>query len=720
MLHNFFILLWSYSDFCATLNNLKPMKKTHLCLILAASCSAPAASAQSESTDSTHNVTNLEEVVVVGERAWIEGDKAVFIPSKREKNLAKDPVSLVDRMQIPTVIVDRGQIKSLSGQGVSIFINGEPAEQVDISTFWPKQTIRVEYMENPTDPKYRGATAVLNFVMPEYEVGGVTKLQAEQEIPDPGSYTAASKLVYRRMTYGVNFDGYYARNGSLDSEGEENFKGVWYDNKFYDNINHSFNSNTRNYQDKISTSFMARYSSDKWLVTHNAALLWDRNPGSGTQSADLWTPALFNSTSSRTESTGHTLSPQLFGRYAYQLTPRSYAAVNWQYSYAHNNRNTEYQNGDDFIYNATKENVHTGQINFNYANGLTQKFYLAAALTSQMRWFSTRYIGSADQLSRQHRGFTEASVRLVYSFNQQCMVALTPGVTINYWGTNTSESEVEVRPTARAYFYWSPSRKFNMNVSLDYYTHTPDASIASDVVVQQSNLVWVTGNPALSNFSTWNPSMYLTWLPAQPLQISLVANYSRTYNTFITINSAAHRSMGGIIKTYANAEPEDNYGLDLMLNFRFPGDHVRVQLQPTWRGQQFRGEYQGFIGWFRMRGVASYELGNCALAIGYGGPEKYSHNAGMNVGWHADKWFASFTYGNGNLYLDARVDNIFHTKAKSWDKTQSAVYDSFIRSSNIGRYFTVSVAYTFDYGKKIDRNFDIQGPDEVKSGAIKY
>lgn len=87
------------------------------------------ASAQTEQADTTAASTpsvQLQEVVVVGERAWFEGDKAVFIPTKSEKNLANDPVSLVRNMHIPTVITDMGSIKSLSGEPVSIFINGVP------------------------------------------------------------------------------------------------------------------------------------------------------------------------------------------------------------------------------------------------------------------------------------------------------------------------------------------------------------------------------------------------------------------------------------------------------------------------------------------------------------------------------------------------------------------------------------------------------------------
>ena len=168
----------------------------------------------------------LEELVVTGERAWIEGNKAVFVPTKSEKNLSDSPATLVERMNIPLVIVDRGTIKNLRGQGIPIYINGEPATDIDLQTFWPKQTYRVEYIDHPKDPRFRGADAVLNFVMTEYSMGGVTKASASQTIPNDGRYNVSSKLVYRKMTFGALVGGGYSRDHSTSYTGEENYNDV--------------------------------------------------------------------------------------------------------------------------------------------------------------------------------------------------------------------------------------------------------------------------------------------------------------------------------------------------------------------------------------------------------------------------------------------------------------------------------------------------------------
>ena len=150
------------------------MRNLYAFVILAA-CALPM---RAETAAADTVATELKEVVVKSERAWVEGDKIVFIPNKREKNLSNSPASLVQKMNIPTVMVDEGSdvIKSTTGKTVVVFINGKRAQDTDLATFWPKQAKRVEYMVNPKDPCYEGNEFVINFVMSEYEVGGVTRI----------------------------------------------------------------------------------------------------------------------------------------------------------------------------------------------------------------------------------------------------------------------------------------------------------------------------------------------------------------------------------------------------------------------------------------------------------------------------------------------------------------------------------------------------------------
>ncbi|MDE6294930.1 MAG: hypothetical protein K2M03_02585, partial [Muribaculaceae bacterium] len=65
--------------------------------------------------DNDTTATYLQEYVVESKNAWIENDKAVFVPTRREKNRANSPATLISSMNIPVIKIDGDVIKDLRG-----------------------------------------------------------------------------------------------------------------------------------------------------------------------------------------------------------------------------------------------------------------------------------------------------------------------------------------------------------------------------------------------------------------------------------------------------------------------------------------------------------------------------------------------------------------------------------------------------------------------------
>lgn len=163
-------------------------------------------------SDDTIPVNKLEEVVIQAERGWIEKGVINVIPTKNEKKLSTSPATLIKAMHLPFLEEKDGIIVTPGGETAVVFINGIRAEGIDIATFWPKEVKRVECIPNPTDPRYEGVRYAVNFIMPEYEAGGVTKVSLFQRVPNNGFYELSSKLVYKKMTYGAMLRGRYERD----------------------------------------------------------------------------------------------------------------------------------------------------------------------------------------------------------------------------------------------------------------------------------------------------------------------------------------------------------------------------------------------------------------------------------------------------------------------------------------------------------------------------
>ncbi len=180
-------------------------------ILCAAACALGVYSQEPE--DST-KVTELKELTVMGERAWIGEDGRVnIIPSKQEKRISNSAGSLIKALHIPMLKSDGdNSISTIDGRPVSIFINGEPATDTDLATFWPMDVRRVEYIIEPADPKFLGAGRVVNFIVEKYLAGGVTKIRGYYTSPRFIDGNLASKLVYKKMTYGMSLMSHYDDN----------------------------------------------------------------------------------------------------------------------------------------------------------------------------------------------------------------------------------------------------------------------------------------------------------------------------------------------------------------------------------------------------------------------------------------------------------------------------------------------------------------------------
>lgn len=296
---------------------------------------------------------------------------------------------------------------------------------------------------------------------------------------------------------------------------------------------------------------------------------------------------------------------------------------------------------------------------------------------------------------------------------------LRPGITASYWHVEGTDKETEINPSANVSANWTLSRKFMIMANLAYFRHTPSASQSGNVLLRQNELEWLRGNSGLKSTTVWWPMIDFVWMPTQNIRVFPSVSYIRHNNEFITTYEAAPADMGGIIRTYANASPTESYSWDLHVAGDFlDNKQLSVWLQPNWHYTRTKGVYADHMSYLRMRGGISYTLKNCRFDVVYGGKEKVFNNGGMERIYTPDDWNFGFTYGTGDIYLRVGYTETFRKHSVSVHKLQSDVFGSVRHSFSPGRSVNITLTYTFGYGKKIDRNINIQGPTTVQSGVL--
>lgn len=659
----------------------------------------------------------LRELTVFGERAWIAEGAVNVIPTKKEKRLSDSPASLIKSMHLPFLKEKDGMIVTVSEEQVAVFINGVRAEEIDISTFWPKEVKRVQYFENPADPRFEGERKVVNFIMDRYELGGVTRVSGTQRIPNYGVYSAASKLVYKKMTYGVMLQGNYERDHRTNTEVRTSYRNLFYDGKPYDEIVRNGSEGNYSRSESFEAAFNARYSTEKTTITHTVSLGWRRNPGSGSNGTDSWSENLFNSNSSYSRNTSRSLTPQITGNYVSRLSGKWYLSGKWSYSYARNHGSSWNRTGEaDEISNTTAEDVSSLTLSVMPTVVPSAKWSFQLRADASLDWFSTLYGGSANIRQKQNRQEINSVFKIWWKPNRCLTFTLEPGVSASMWQIGAAD-ESKVNPTLRASARWNPDRKFSISSSFRYYMLTPSASESNPVLVRNSELMWSLGNPHLESVRGFDWYTLALYMPCEWVSFVGGVGYAKTFDDIIPVYTPAPEAKGGLIRKNINANPVDNVRIPFSISGSFLDNNLSVEFGPTWYYSHSRGIYRNSFAYLSFSGSADYTVGNVRLGLEYEGPVKSLDLAGAERSWRHDRWNASVTYGTDNLNLRVCVEDIFNNKARSWSKFTSPSYSVISHVFETGRQLAIHLTYTFGYGKKVDPGIDISGPESVKTSV---
>lgn len=668
--------------------------------------------------DSTPSEKHLQEIVVTAERGWVEDGKVVFLPSKSEKNLANSPASLIESMHLPMLIVKDNTITSLSGQPVAIYINGIPADKTDLATFWPKLAKRVEYLENPAEGKYRGNARVINFVMAEYAVGGVSKGDIGLKTPRYGSFNAASKLVYKKMSFGASVLGNSWKDDS-DSRQVESLKNLYYDGIHHDLITRDLDKTSSEHTRYLEAAINARFKNGSFIATHTASLQFSKTPRIEDYGTDIWSPTLFTGTNSYNDQRSKSFSPQIRGDYETRIGEKWFIAGDWTYAHSHNTGTSVSITGDNSpILNSSVEDVNSLKINIMPAFTPNNKVSFNLNINGSFEWFDTHYSGSATGRNEITRRDLAAELRAYWNPKPSFSVSFQPGISFSEWTVGDSKERI-IYPKLNLDLFWTPNRKTYIGGQAILYNMPPSTSSTNPFLTRQSELIWLRGNPKTEDQLAFQATVSASYLANRWLQLSAMTYYSRSSGANVFDYSPMPEQQGGLLKTPFNAGVEGTYCATLHGRLFLFDRSLSISFGPRYFHHKIpRGHFEQ-LNSFGFDTDVSYTLKNCRFSLRYDKPGKAIGEAGMEKTHWRDNCQFRFTYGNGNLLVNFNIEDIFNTRTRHWSEFHSGSYSFETYEYLTGRKFYIGLSYTIGYGKKIDQSIDISGPQSVESSVLK-
>ncbi len=662
-------------------------------------------------------VKELGEITVVADAQHTSATKTVYIPSARQKTTASDGVSLLSRMNIPQLSVNpiNATVTTADNQGVSLYINFHPATDEDVSGLNPGDVKRVEYLDFPTDPRFQRAQHVVNFITQSYIYGGYTKLNAKERfMVRNGEASVYSKFAYKAIEYDVMVSGDYDYNPHIGSVSDETYRLESGTVK-----RESGTENGRKHQRGLYSALRATWNRNDKLTFRNLVSYSRLN-------TPLYqTSGYVNFSSLYPSETYHSESPSENNTLGWNSELFASLGRGWslngtfQAEYADNKTTSNYTTEIEYIKNHADEGSWflrgTAQAN----KSLSDKITLFSNVSSGGGRTKIDYSGSSHAVNRFRQTFTGITFGVALNY-QKIAGSIDGGYAFesNYINGKTMDDHY---PFTHINVQYAPNQKHSISLWFQYATFSPDATMKNPNIIRQSELMYISGNPDLRCSRNTSANISYTWLPNNTWQLSAYATIFRIANRQIAVYTPDGPE-GTMLKKYQNDGNYNHGQIGASLAGKFLDGRLSFAVSPRLMLYKTTGSNSISHFPFTASVNADYYLGNFYFNAYYDSGTSYvdgenaylrkmpmSYSAG--AGWLSQGW---------NIQLS--LVNLFTSSWKlSKDTLTTRWYDSCMTQfgSEYQRRISLSVTYTFNYGRKVNQSGELSGEKSVSTSILK-
>lgn len=684
---------------------------------------AMAVMAQTEVPDSI-KTQNLDEVVVEAQMQRTTPTSTTFIPTVKQKNASQNAVDLLRQMAIPQIKISSVNevVTDNAGGEVAIFINFLEASKEEMEGLRTPDVKKVEYLEFPTDPRFRGAQRVINIIVQEYAYGGYTKLTTNENflVGFSSRNNIFSKFSYKKMTY----DLYVGANNWNNHNIGNNVKGIYSlkdaDGKDYQLTRTETLDGSHYKQNQYPLTFRATYSSEKIQIrntvgfTHLSVPVYDQRGNLSYHPGSEQNYTFNRSNPNRNNSLAYQ------GSFFFSLPNQFSIDISPRFNYMHSNDYLTYSTSTtpEIVRNA-RENAYNYRVDAYLQKRIGQKHTAMLGVNGGDNINRLRYSGTNSYYDRFHNAFVAGLLGYQLASREVRLYA-DAGV---YWSQSDINGVVytDTYPFVHLNLRYSPNSKNAFSVFLQYANATPGISQKSPDVLQDNEYMFVTGNPLLENSRNLMFNLGYTWMPNNTFGLNAFSNFNSFFNRQMLTYEPYNNGMA-IIKNYRNSGNFLNGELGLAANWKLLGGKLQLYASPKQSFYKSTGIYNKSYNPLTITAQATYYLNSFYFQAYYQSPGKQMFTSSPQI--YKDRNFHSLTVGWANSDWNVRVmaANFFN---KGWNSadivTESPLYTEYRENIGTSSHFRINITatYTFGYGKKVQRGNEVGEQSGANSAIIK-
>ena len=664
----------------------------------------------------------LNEVIVVADRMFMTNTKVSYTPNKQQRNASANGTMLLQQLAIPQLSVNAltGTVSTNTGEAVSFFIDGVPATTEDVADINTRDVMRVEILDYPTDPKFRNAAHVVNYIMQKYEYGGYTKLSTtEMLLSCFSSYnTINSKMAYKKMTFDARAYYQYTNGSHYGTDQIQQFRLPGYENDAPNGITRINNlENSKYIANRPSASFRALYQGAKTQYSSTINWAYDGTIRDYRTGSLSYNPSLFDANTWTTNFPTRKSTIKWSNDF-FQVLPQNWAlSASFELAYNHVNQTQFRSESETVLQNLNaKENIWATQGEVSFSKEFNERHTLSINANTLTYKSDIKYRGSS--VFDNHYSVSGVSSGVSYTFtpNDKLFARLDLGATY-YHSDVSDETENKFYPSVNFNLGWMPRNGHRIQAFFNYSLEAPDGSQTNAVLTQTDMLKWSQGNPSLKSYNSAFTQLNYTWVITQYLSLSPTATWVYRHNYFADTYSLIDDGKGILVKPENCGNYHNIWGAINFAGYFFNRKLV-VQAHPSIGYHKFTGIYDISYTSVGASLSATYYMGQFYVGANYTTPQtQYNQSDPVKFKTHSQYWFMA-GWGNSAWMVSAFIINPFRSHWRGNIMMIDTPYYSMHNTTinvNEHRRINLTVAYTFGYGKKVQRGNDINGASDVKS-----
>lgn len=666
----------------------------------------------------------LNEVVVQAQMQRTSSAKSTYTPTGKQKNAAQNAVDLLRQMAIPQIRINPidETVTDNVGGSVAIYINFLEASKEEMEGLRTADVRRVEYLEFPSDPRFRGAERVINIIVHEYAYGGYTKVTVNENflVGLSSRVNIFSKFSYKKMTY----DLYAGANNWNNHHNGTTTEGIYHltdaDGKEYLLSRNETLESSHFKQNQYPITFRATYNSSKIQIRNLLAFTNFSVPTYEYYGKLEYSPNTSAGYSFERKNPNRSNSVAYSGTYFFAMTKGFSVDFSPSFNYTHGNDYTDYSTSNQTtIYRHAKENAYNYRLNLYIRKSFGQKHSVMLGGNYGDNINRLEYMGDNGYKDKFHNAFGAGMAG--YNFQtQKISVNLDAGLAWENSDIN-GKTNSDTYPFTHINVRYVPNQRNSFSAYFQYATNSPGISEKSSDLLRENELMYITGNPLLENCRHTTVNLAYTWMPSNAFGMSAYGRFFGMYDRQL-LTYSPYDNGKALLRSYINDGDYLNGEIGLAANWKLLNGKLQLYANPSQSFYKSIGIFNDNCNSFRVTVQASYYLDSFYFQAYYESPQKSMFTASPRI--NKNRNFHSVTVGWSNANWNLRVmgANFFN---KGWHGSSNTTVSPYYgeRQTIIGNYFhpriNFTATYTFGYGKKVQRGNEVGEQSGATSAILK-